>query len=652
MSFTSLISRSKTRTGFFIISLMIFGISFALMVLQTKGYEKIPETSETPDLLEAVILKSQIKSEMKEESTKYYFSKNGKELPKISAEAYVVGDLGTGKIIFAKNQNQKLPLASISKLMSATVSRDAGSLQDLIQISKKALSTEGVNGGLVLNEEIKKSDLWYPLLLESSNDAAEAIAEYSGRDFFIKKMNEKAKDLGLASTSFEDPSGLSPENLSTPFDLFRFVEYLKKENPEILEITTNKSYNNKKHIWFNNNQFLRENGYEGGKSGYTDEALQTVVSVFSIPLNSLGPLREEQEDLHPIAITLLRSKDRYNDVSNILKHLKKNIYYGEEENANTAWVKQGASEEEEKEPDSVTLSFTGDIMLDRGVRNSVMKNFGGDYSALFEKLDLFTLLQKSDIVFANLEGTASDKGRDGGNLYSFRMDPSVVPALRGAGISVLSVASNHAGDFGREAYTDTLARLKENEILYIGGGMNEKEAQQPAIVEKQGIKIGFLGFGDKGPESMKADSLKAGLLFANNPRFDEIIKNAGGLVDYLVVSLHFGEEYQADHNERQEDLAHRAIDNGAKIVVGHNPHVIQDTEVYKNGYIVYSLGNFIFDQAFSEETMEGLLVEVKLNELGEMVVRKDIVKLNSVFQPDKIITGKEEKLEFEEIKIE
>ena len=128
------------------------------------------------------------------------------------------------------------------------------------------------------------------------------------------------------------------------------------------------------------------------------------------------------------------------------------------------------------------------------------------------------------------------------------------------------------------------------------------------IIEKYGMKIGYLGFSDVGPEWMKASADQPGLLLASNPRFDEIIRKASAQVDHLIVSFHFGEEYQAEHNTRQEYLSHRAIDNGAKIVVGHHPHVIQDTEVYKESYIAYSLGNFIFDQSWSEPTMQRILL--------------------------------------------
>jgi poly-gamma-glutamate synthesis protein (capsule biosynthesis protein) len=546
-----------------------------------------------------------------------------------------VGDLDTGEIILEKNKETQYPIASVSKLMTAIVSREIQNQDEITKISKTALATYGKNGDFVFNEGIKVGDLVYPLLLESSNDAAEVIAENSGRSIFINKMNTKAKDLALSNTSFEDPSGLSENNKSTVFDLFKFSQYLKTNAPDLLSVTTKKSFTNKKHIWFNNSQFLTLPGYQGGKRGYIDESLQTAVSIFTLPLGSTG--------IRNIGITILRSPDRYKDMKNILSYLEKNVYYGGTDDANLAWVKNKEGVLDNPEPNFVTMLFAGDMMLDRGVRNSVVKNSNGDYSLLFEKLNI---LKEVDIAFANLEGPASDQGVDKRNLYSFRMDPSAIPALKGAGFSVVSVANNHVGDWGRNAYSDTLARLKENEIAYTGGGMNTIEAEKPTIIEKNGMKIGYLGFSDVGPNWMKATETEPGILLASNPRFGEIIKNASGMVDYLVVSIHFGDEYKKLHNQRQSTLAHSAIDNGAKIVIGHHPHVTEDTEVYKNGFIAYSLGNFIFDQYFSKDTMEGMLLHIKLSKDGSMTVQKDTMKLNKIFQPDQIIKGKEEKIKF------
>ncbi len=576
-----------------------------------------------------------------------YFNRDFKNNLKVSADAYLVGDLNTGEIILSQNAKDVYPIASVSKLMTALISTEITNPNDIAKASAEALKTYGTNGNFKNGEKIKTDELLYPLLLESSNDAAEILAEHFDRASFIRKMNQEAEKLNMEKTSYEDPSGLSPHNTSTPLDLFKLAGYLVKEKTDLLKITTKRNFANKSHNWSSTNQFLREPGYIGGKSGYTDKALETVISMFSLPLG------ENTELL--VAIVLLKSKDRYQDVKNILNYLKKNVYYGGKEDANTDWVRAKTDMPDIRDPDFITMNFAGDIMLDRGVENSVIKNFNNDFGALFENLEI---LKKADISFANLEGPVSDLGRDRHNLYSFRMNPTVIPTLAGAGFDIVSVANNHVGDWGRDAYADTLSRLQENEILYTGGGVSAKSAEEPTVIEKYGIKIGFLGFSDVGPDWMKATDeipgseaqaglpAQAGLLLASNPRFDDIVRNASQKVDYLVVSFHFGDEYKLVHNARQELLAHKAIDAGAKIVIGHHPHVAEDTEIYKDGFIAYSLGNFIFDQGFSQNTMQGMLLQIKLGRDGSMTTQKNIVKLNSVFQPEKVIEGKEENVKF------
>ncbi len=621
---------SKLNYFFWTTLSVLIGIFIAFVALKTAGYERIRQENKP----------TQTQGQIIEDNTQkfFYFIKDPTEAPKVNAEAYFIGDLDTGEMILEKNQNQKFPIASVTKLMTATVSSENLDQNSTTQISAQTLATYGKNGNFYLGEKIKVGDLLYPLLMESSNDAAEAIARYSGRKSFLQLMNEKANNLNMTSTSFEDPSGLSPNNQSTTLDLFKLAQYIKNKVPDLLKVTINHSYKSPKHVWFSTNQFIHENGYQGGKSGYIDEAKQTVISTFTLPVS--------KDQSRNIAIVLLRSPDRYKDVENILKYLKKNVYYGMETDAQSDWVKQKESISDEYTQDYLNLMFTGDIMLDRGVKSSVMKNFDGDYSAMFANLDIF---KKANIVFGNLEGPASDQGEDKHNLYSFRMDPSVVPALKGAGFDIVSVANNHVGDWGRIAYEDTLDSLKENEILYTGGGKNSHEAEQPTVIEKYGMKIGYLGFSDVGPNWMEATDNSSGLLLANNPRFDEIIQNASKQVDFLVVSFHFGDEYKNTHNDRQEYLAHKAIDDGAKIIIGTHPHVVEDTEVYKKGFIAYSLGNLIFDQYFSENTMQGMLLEIKLNKNGSMSIFKDIVKLNHVFQPETVIKGKEEKIKFQNL---
>ncbi len=624
---------------------IVLGILLVALILffsKNTNLIKIWQPRDNSSAILQSLIKGETPGEAGQERPKYFYLNKANEEPKVAALAYLVGDLNTGEVILAKNQDQKFPIASISKLMTALVASEIEKKDETTLVSKKALDTYGTNGNFRLGEKIKTSDLLYPLLLESSNDAAEVLAEHFERNVFVQKMNQQAQNLEMSNTSYADPSGLSKDNQSTVSDIFKLTGYLNQQKQDLIKITSLRSYSNKIHAWSNINKYIQKDGYIGGKTGYTDAAKQTIVSLFSLPLSKSGD--------RPIAITLLQSPDRDKDVDNILKYLTKNIYYGGPMDASTDWVKEKIGMPSIKEPNFVTLTFGGDLMLTRGVKTSVRKNFNNDYSALFQKSKEITkILQNSDIIFANLEGTVSDKGKDIGNLYSFRMDPEVIPALKGAGISVLSVANNHIGDWGRSAYIDTLARLKENEILYAGGGNNKTEAEQPAIIEKYGMKIGFLGFSDVGPKGMEATTDKAGQLLASDPRFEEIIQNASKQVDYLVVSFHFGDEYKPINNARQQYLARTAVDNGAKIVIGHHPHVIQTTEVYKDAFIAYSLGNFVFDQSWSAPTMLGMLLEIKLSREGEISVRKNTFQLNSAFQPDNIVQGKEEKIKFQEV---
>lgn len=636
----------KIKLIFWTIPPMILGVFIVSLFFSNIQYRKFFRPKEN---LSAQAVQITAPAQMATAGPQYFYvNKSTSGEPKISAKAFLVGDLNTGEVILAKNQDQKFPTASVSKLMTALVATKIANPDDTAKVTKTALTiegkNEGKNGELWSGEKIKISDLLYPLLLESSNSAAEVIAEYFGKDSFISKMNEEAANLKMTSTSYEDPSGLSANNQSTASDLFKLTGYLMQNNPDLIKITTNRSYSNKKQNWSNISQFLGQIGYLGGKSGYTDAAMQTDVAIFNLPLGQTGD--------RPIAITLLQSLDRKKDIETIVRYLNKNIYYGGLADASTNWVQERVGSPNIAEPDYVTMAFGGDIMLDRGVRYSVVKNFNNDYSALFKNVDIF---KNSDIAFANMEGTASDQGSDIHNLYSFRMDPDIIPTLKGAGVSILSVANNHIGDWGLPAYIDTLSRLKENEIQYTGGGLDKTEAETPTIIEENGMKIGFLGFSDVGPNNFAADSNKAGILLASDPDFDNIIKNAAKQVDDLVVSFHFGDEYQIKHNARQESLAHEAVDDGAKIVVGSHPHVIEDTEVYSPkdctrsscmGYIAYSLGNLIFDQSWSVPTMQGMILEIKLFRDGSLTVKKDITQLNSAFQISKVIKGKEEKVKF------
>ncbi|MER3407165.1 MAG: hypothetical protein C4278_01960 [Patescibacteria group bacterium] len=296
------------------------------------------------------------------------------------------------------------------------------------------------------------------------------------------------------------------------------------------------------------------------------------------------------------------------------------------------------------EDKTITLILVGDIMLDRGVKSQIKKY--NDWRWPF--LKIAEDFKKEDIVFGNLEGPISDKGTKVGSIYSFRADPKVIEGLTYAGFNVLSLANNHALDYGREALKDTLLRLKEAGINYVGAGFNEKEAFSPLIIEikheingnaneVKGTKIGFLAYTNLGSKSWRASGENPGLAWINENDFERIkedIKSAKEKSDILIVSLHSGNEYQKEPNQFQVNFAKMAIDSGADLVVGHHPHVVQKNERYKQGWIFYSLGNFIFDQRFSQETMRGQIIKVLIKNGKIKEVFPIEIKINFSFQPE------------------
>ena len=531
---------------------------------------------------------------------RYFANEYGKK--EISADAYLVGDIDTGEVLLSHNATAVRPIASVSKLFTALVAQDVRSVKTPPKSTRLGLSY---------------SDLLYPMLLESNNFAAEELARLGGGEAFIKGMNEKASALGLTHTSFRDSSGLSPLNVSTAEDLFSLAKYIYHDQPDLLATTRLAAHDG----WHNKNVFIvaKDERYIGGKVGYIPEAGQTWVAFFSLPVS-------EFKNKH-IAVVLLRSPNRVRDAKNILAELSRNLYAEGGEGAAFAGVYGTANSADTHEN---TLLFVGDLMLDRGVESVVNRDCKGDFSCLFEYADF---LKSADLTFANLEGPVSDKGYDLHNLYSFRMNPTVLAAIRGAGFDVLSLANNHVGDWGRSAFEDTIARVRDAGIAAVGAGLSAQDAEQVKVVEKNGIKFGFLGASDVGPEWLGTPDNLPVVLLANNPRLKEIIAKAKESCDVLVVSFHFGEEYRDAPTKRQQELAHLAIDAGASIVVGHHPHVREPIEYYKGGVIDYSLGNFIFDQDFSLQTKEGGVLVVKMNGTSTASVTEYIAKQNKLYQP-------------------
>ena len=235
--------------------------------------------------------------------------------PSLSAEGYLVADIQTGEIILAKNKTKQFPIASITKLMTALVSLETIDQSQIAIVPLEALVGENPSiKGLSEGEVLSTSSLLYPLLLESSNAAAKTLADHIGTKNFVNYMNGKADSVGLSNTYFADSSGLSSRNISTPEDLFKLVSYLFKNKKQILEITRKKEFEEGMKKWANGDKFSGLENFLGGKTGYTESAGKTFAGIFSFPSAESSP-RE-------IAIIILKSQDRDDDMIKILNYLK------------------------------------------------------------------------------------------------------------------------------------------------------------------------------------------------------------------------------------------------------------------------------------------------------------------------------------------
>ena len=257
-----------------------------------------------------------------------YTVTNSKKMPSISARSYVVADLDTGEVILEKNKSEVHPTASLAKLMTATIDLEAINQYQNTSVSARAVSTYGDQGDLKEGEILPVKDLIYPLLLESSNDASEVLAEQIGRSHFLELMNNKAKAIGLLNTHFDDPAGLSQETVSTAQDMFKLVQYIRNYKSYILAITKLPAYSAKNHNWHNISRFVNDSNYEGGKNGYTDEAHHTLISLFSLPLSEFS--------IRHVAFILLDgdTSTKEEDMRSMVDYVSENVFYTPQEPVN------------------------------------------------------------------------------------------------------------------------------------------------------------------------------------------------------------------------------------------------------------------------------------------------------------------------------
>lgn len=265
----------------------------------------------------------------------------------------------------------------------------------------------------------------------------------------------------------------------------------------------------------------------------------------------------------------------------------------------------------------LTTLIVGDIMLGRRVGQSLARI--DDPAAPFRPMA--KRLSAADVTVGNLESTLSTSGTPTQGGDSFGADPSVLAGLRLAGFDVLSVGNNHIGDYGQRAIGETIAELRDGGFTPVGGGTDLSRARQPAIVERKGLRIGFIATDSIG-ETPAATADRAGANRINAPprtgpldrralaRVSADIRALDARVDLVMVLPHWGTQYTHVPEKSQRTMAAAFAKAGADLVVGGHPHWVQGWETMDDTTVIHSLGNFVFDMDFMAQTQVGIAVEV------------------------------------------
>ena len=258
----------------------------------------------------------------------------------------------------------------------------------------------------------------------------------------------------------------------------------------------------------------------------------------------------------------------------------------------------------------VTLLFAGDLMLADGPGQTIAQ--GGDPLAPFA-----AIFDAADYRIGNLEVPVASGGQPHATkIVTFRAEPNTLTVLQGR-FDAVSLANNHSGDYGHDAFVETMQHLANAGIAYFGGGHNLAEAHRPLWIERNGLKIAVLGYNEFKPRAFEAGANWPGVAWSEDDRVIADIRAAKAAgADLVIPFMHWGWEKETQPTERQKALARKMIDAGAALVVGGHPHVTQGAEIYQGKPIIYSLGNFVFDGFDYPEAQRGWLLRLKLDKSG------------------------------------
>ncbi len=256
---------------------------------------------------------------------------------------------------------------------------------------------------------------------------------------------------------------------------------------------------------------------------------------------------------------------------------------------------------------TVTLAFTGDVMLGRLVNDNIIL---GNKPLTYVWGDMLDHLKKADLTIINLENAIAKSGTEWSKtpkVFFYRADPKAIDILKTAGIDYVTLANNHVLDYEEEAFIETLEHSEKNNIPYAGAGRNIEEASKPAFLEAKGIKIAIIAFTDNMPE-WAATKTKPGVNYMevsldenNFGRIKRKIEEAKNMADIVIVSAHWGPNMRQRPTMQFKKFAHASIDAGADIFHGHSAHIFQGIEIYNGKLIMYDAGDFVDDYAVDPE---------------------------------------------------
>ncbi|MGQ9598171.1 MAG: CapA family protein [Anaerolineae bacterium] len=264
----------------------------------------------------------------------------------------------------------------------------------------------------------------------------------------------------------------------------------------------------------------------------------------------------------------------------------------------------------ERRKGEAVLIFLGDVSLGRSMERQLAR-----YGPSHPWEGLRPLLEEADLAVANLEGVLTTQGEPLPKPYLIRAHPYWAQALVEGGFDLVTLANNHALDYGPEGLDETLETLQALDISVVGAGRSYQEAHRPEILTVQGVRIALLGYAAPRWNGSNDVPSTDRIAWAEPSDIRADVRAARDQADVVVVLLHAGTEYASTPSADQVAAAHAAIEAGATLVVGHHPHVVQTVERYRGGLIIYSLGDALFDIPRSA-AMQGQLLRVHLTEGG------------------------------------